>query len=187
MLGLDGGDQQRCGAGGLRGVCRGVINGAGVPTSNRRGRLFCSSYTIKARGSTPVALRSLRQLHRYRGRRDGILRLDAESWCLATGLSLAATPKQSGFVVDERSEPTLAIAVDAVSNPTTRVHQSGGIHGDLEGSIPSSTTEYLNNDKVVQRRRAGQRSHNRPAPSSRHAQHAAVGRWLRRCSHPRSS
>jgi len=45
----------------------------------------------------------------------------------------------------------------------------------------------LNNDRVVQRRRAGQRCHNRPAPPSPHAQHAAVGRWLRRCSHPRSS
>jgi hypothetical protein len=45
----------------------------------------------------------------------------------------------------------------------------------------------LNNDRVVQRRRAGQRSHNRPAPSSPHAQHAAVGRWLRRCSQRWSS
>jgi hypothetical protein len=83
--------------------------------------------------------------------------------------------------------------VDAVSIPTTRDAFSGGIHGEWEGSIPSSTTEHqcgaplLNNDRVVQRRRAGQRSHNRSAPSSPHAQHAAVGRWLRRCSQRWSS
>ena len=154
-----------------------------------------------------MAFRSLSQLHSYRGRRDVVLRLDAESWCLSIGLCLATKPKQFGFVVDQRSEPTLAIAVDAVSNPTTNTHQPGGVaerfkapvlfeagtREGREGSIPSSTTEHqcgaplLNNDRVVQRRRAGQRSHNRPAPSSPHAQHAAVGRWLRCWSHPRSS
>ena len=133
-----------------------------------------------------MALQSLSQLHSYRGRRDGVLRLDAESWCLSIGLCLAAKPKQSGFVVDQRSEPTLAIAMDAVSNPTTNAHQPGGVaerftapvsveaetRKGREGSIPSSTTEHqsgaplLNNDRVVQRRRAGQRCHNRPAPSS---------------------
>jgi hypothetical protein len=148
-----------------------------------------------------VALRSLSQLHSYRGRRDGALPLDAESWCLSIGLCLAAKPKQSGFVVDQRSERTLAIAIRAVSNPTTNAHQLGGVterfkapvsidaetRKGREGSIPSSTTEHLINDRVVQRRKAGQRCHNRPAPSCSHAQHAAVGRWLRRCSHPRSS
>src|ERR1051325_7578649 len=54
---------------------------------------------------------------------------------------------RSGFVVDQRSELTLAIATDAVSNPTTRGHQSGGIaeagtREGREGSIPSSTTEH---------------------------------------------
>ena len=92
------------------------------------------------------------------------MRLDADSSCLSIGQSLAAKPKHSGFVVDQRSEPTLAIATDAVSIPTTRVHQSGGIaeagtREGREGSIPSSTTAHMNNDRVVQRRRAGQRSH----------------------------
>jgi hypothetical protein len=156
--------------------------------------LFCPPQT-KLEESNPVALRSLSQLHSYRGRRDGVLCLDAESWCLPIGPCLAAKPKQSRFIVDERSEPTLAIAMDAVSNPTTRGAFSGGIHGEWEGSIPSSTTEHqcgaplLNNDRVVQRRRAGRRSLDkyRPAPSSPHAQHAAVGRWLRRCSQRWSS
>ena len=153
---------------------------------------FLFAQIIKARG-IQVALQSPSQLHSYRARQDVVLRLDAESWCLSIGLCLAAEPKQSGFVVDERSEPTLAIATDAMSNPTTRAQHPGGIHGEREGSNPSSTTEHqsgaplLNNDRVVQRRRAGQRCHNRPAPPSPHAQHAAVGRWLRRCSHPRSS
>ena len=160
--------------------------------------LFLFAQTSTHEESDPVTLRSLSQLHSYRGRRGGAMRLDAESWCLSTGLCLAAEPKPSGFVVDQWSEPTLAIATDAVSKPTTRVHQSGGIaeagtREGREGSIPSSTTEHrrgaplLNNDRVVQRRRAGQRSHNRPAPSSPHAQHAAVGRWLRRCSQRGSS
>ena len=155
----------------------------------------------QARG-IQVALQSHGQLHSYRGRRDGVLRLDAESRCLSIGLCLTGTPKRSGFVVDQRCELTLAIATDAVSNPTKRGHQSGGIaeagtREGREGSIPSSTTEHqcgaplLNNDRVVQRRRAGRRSldNHRPAPSSPliKAQHAAVGRWLRRCSHPRSS
>src|SRR5207237_5375036 len=81
--------------------------------------LFLFAQIIKARG-IQVALQSPSQLHSYRGRRDVVERLDAESWCLSIGLCLAAKPKQSGFVVDERSEPTLAIATDAMSNPTTR-------------------------------------------------------------------
>src|ERR687885_875218 len=152
--------------------------------------LFLFAQTSTYEGSDPVTLRSLSQLHSYRGRRGGAMRLDAESWCLAIDLRSLSAKR---FVGAQRSEPTLAIATDAVSNPTTSVHQSGGIaeagtREGREGSIPSSTTEHrrgaplLNNDRVVQRRRAGQRSHNRPAPSSPHAQHAAVGRWLRRCS-----
>lgn len=170
--------------------------------------LFAANHQ-RSRNRIQVALRSLTQLHSYRDWRDVVLRLDAESWCLSIGLCLAAKPKQFGFVVDQRSEPTLAIALDAVSNPATNSHQPGGVaerfkapvsteaetRKGREGSIPSSTTEHrsgaplLNNDRVVQRRRAGQRSHNRLAPSSPliKAQHAAVGRWLRRCSHPRSS
>ena len=170
-----------------------------MPRASRRvfvvGAFFLLAAIIELRGNGSVVLCSLSQLHSYRGRRDVVVRLDAESWCLSIGLCLAAKPKQSGFVVDERSEPTLAIATDAMSNPTTRAQHPGGIHGEREGSNPSSTTEHqsgaplLNNDRVVQRRRAGQRCHNRPAPSSPliKAQHAAVGRWLRRCSHPRSS
>src|SRR6266508_3643295 len=79
--------------------------------------LFTASHQ-SSRYRIQVALRSLSQLHTYRGLRDGLHRLDAESWCLAIGLCRAAKPKQSGFVVDQRSEPTLAIAMDAVSNPT---------------------------------------------------------------------
>jgi hypothetical protein len=184
-----------------------------MPQASRRvfvvGAFLFAANHQSSRNRIQVAVRSLTQLHSYRGRRDGVLRLDAESWCLSIGLCLAAKPKQSGFVVDQRSEPTLAIAIDAGSNPTTNTHQPGGIAARFkapgsieagarkgrEGSIPSSTTEHqdgaplLNNDRVVQRRRAGQRCHNRPAPSSPliQAQHAAVGRWLRRCSHPRSS
>src|SRR5207248_65567 len=125
----------------LRCVRRGVINAAGVPTCIRRGRFFLFAQIIKARG-IQVALQSPSQLHSYRGRRDVVVRLDAESWCLSIGLCLAAKPKQSGFVVDERSEPTLAIATDAMSNPTTRAQHPGGIHGEREGSNPSSTTEH---------------------------------------------
>jgi hypothetical protein len=173
---------------------------------------------IERRGNGQVVLCTLSQLHSYRGRRGGLLRFGRESWCPSTGLCLIAKPKRSDFVGDQRSEPTLATAMDAVSNPTTNTHQPGGVaerfkapgsieagtHAPLrftgrarkgrEGSIPSSTTEHqpgaplLNNDRVVQRRRTGRRCHNRPAPPSPvYTQHAAVGRWLRPCSHPRSS
>ena len=190
----------------MRNVLGRAINAAGVPTSIRRGRFFVRD-KHRPRGTRPVTLHSLSQLHSYRGQRGGAIRLGAERWCLSIGLRLTADTKRFAFVDDRRSEPTLAIATDAVSNPTTRAHQPGGVaerfkapvsieaetREGREGSIPSSTTEHrygaplLNNDTVVQRRRAGQRSHNRPAPSSPHAQHAAVGRWLRRCAQCRSS
>src|SRR5262249_52415841 len=101
----------------------------------------------------------------------------------------AGPQRRSNVVEAQKALPTNASAPDAVSNPTNRNQMFGGIQGTREGSIPSSTTEYLNNDRVVQRRRAGQRSLDKyqPAPPSPFAQHAAVGRWLRRCSHPRSS
>jgi hypothetical protein len=170
---------------------------------------FLFAVNIKSRGNGSVDLRSLSQLHSYRGRRGGVLRPGLESCCPSVGLCLAAPQKRSGFVGDQRSEPTVAIAMDAVSNPTTHTHQPGGVaerfkapvlfeagtREGREGSIPSSTTEHqsgallLNNDRVVQRRRAGQRCHNRPAPPSPviQPQHAAVGRWLRRCAQCRSS
>jgi hypothetical protein len=67
------------------------------------------------------------------------------------------------FGVGENPRLALASATDAVSIPTI--------------------TEILNNDTVVQRRGA-----HRPCASiTGYAQHAAVGRWLRRCSHLRSS
>src|SRR6478736_2684901 len=138
-----------------------------MPQASRRvfvvGAFLLAANQSKLEESNPVARRSLSQLHSYRGRRDVVLRLGAESWCLSIGLCLAAKPKQSGFVVDERSEPTLAFATDAVSNPTTRAQHSGGFDGTQEGSNPSPTTAHLNNDRVVQRRRAGRRSHNGPA------------------------
>jgi hypothetical protein len=188
----------------LRNVWSRAINAAGVPTCIRRGRFFVPANHRTTRKRI-VVLCSLSQLHSYGGRRGG--RLGVESRCPSTGLCLIAKTKRSYFVGDQRSEPTLAIAMDAVSNPTTNTYQPGGIaerfkalvsieagtRKGREGSIPSSTTEHhpgaplLNNDRVVQRRRAGQRCHNRPAPPSPHAQHAAVGRWLRPCSHPRSS
>ena len=116
-----------------------------------------------------------------------------ESWCLVTDSNFAGTQQRSSVVQAQNALPTIDSATDAVSIPTNLNHISSGIQGTREGSIPSPTAEHqsgaplLNNDRVVQRRRAGQRSHNRPAPLSPHAQHAAVGRWLRRCSHPRSS
>jgi hypothetical protein len=136
-------------------------------------------------------------LHSYRGRRGEALCLGAESWCLAIGPVLTGTEKRIALVGDQQSEPTLAVATDAVSNPTKRANQPGGVaerfkapvshqtgtREGREGSIPSPTTEHqpgallLNNDRVVQRRRAGQRSHNRPASPSPRPQHAAMGRW----------
>ena len=141
----------------------------------------------------PMKLHSLAQLHNYRGRRSGAMPFGCESWCLVTDSNFAGTQQRSDVVEAQRALPTIDSATDAVSIPTNRNHVSSGIQGTREGSIPSPTAEHqsgaplLNNDRVVQRRRAGQRSHNRPAPPSPHAQHAAVGRWLRRCSHPRSS
>jgi len=139
----------------------------------------------------PMKLHSLVQLHSYRGRRSGAMPFGRESWCLV--LAFAGTQQRSDVVESQKALLTNASASDAVSIPTNRNHTSGGIQGTREGSIPSPTAEHqpcaplLNNDRVVQRRRAGQRCHNRPAPPSLHAQHAAVGRWLRRCSHLRSS
>src|SRR5215471_15527827 len=92
-----------------------------------------------------MKLRSLVQLHSYRGRRSG-------------AMPFACTQQQRSNVVEAQK----ALPISA----TTRNRGSGGLQGTREGSIPSSTTEYLNNDRVVQRRRAGQRNHNRPAPSS---------------------
>ena len=141
----------------------------------------------------PMKLHSLAQLHSYRGRRSGAMPFGRESWCLVMDSDFAGIQRRSDVVEAQKTLLTNASATDAVSIPTKRNHISGGIQGIREGSIPSPTAEHqsgaplLNNDRVVQRRRAGQRSHNRPAPPSPHAQHAAVGRWLRRCSHPRSS
>src|SRR5215472_13323602 len=89
------------------------------------GAFFCHTQSSR-KESAPVALRSLSQLHSSRDRHDGVLRLAVESGCLSIGLRLAAKPKQPGFRVDQRSEQTLAIATDAVSNPTTRAPQPGG-------------------------------------------------------------
>jgi hypothetical protein len=98
-------------------------------------------------------------------------------------------------------EPTFAVATDAVSNPTQRIANPGGVaerfkapvskqtgtREGLEGSFPSSTTEHrlgaplLYSDRVVQRHRTGRRRHARPASPSPliQPQHAAVGRWSR--------
>ena len=133
-----------------------------------------------------MALRSLSQLHSYRSRRRGVVRGDTQSCCPSIALWLTAKPKPSGFVDEQWSELTLAIVLDAVSSPATHTQQPGGVaerfkapvlveagtREGREGSIPSSTTEHrpgaplLNNDRVVQRRGAGRRCHNRPAPSS---------------------
>ena len=143
-----------------------------------------------------MKLHSLGQLHSYRGRRSGAMPFGGESWCLEIDSDFAGTQRRSDVVEAQKALMTSASASDAVSIPTNRNHSSGGLQGTREGSIPSPTAEHqsgaplLNNDRVVQRRRAGQRiEKNRPAPPSPliKAQHAAVGRWLRRCSHPRSS
>lgn len=141
----------------------------------------------------PMKLHSLAQLHSYRGRRSGAMPFGPESWCLVTNANFAGTQQRSDVIEAQEVLPTIDSATDAVSIPSDRNNISSGIQGTGEGSIPSPTAEHqsgvplLNNDRVVQRRRAGQRSHNRPAPPSPRAQHAAVGRWLRCCSHPRSS
>jgi hypothetical protein len=141
----------------------------------------------------PMKLHSLAQLHSYRGRRSGAMPFGRESWCVVSDSKLAGTQLRLEVVQLQEAVPTIESATDAVSIPTNRNHSSSGIQGTRGGSIPSPTAEHqsgaplLNNDRVVQRRRAGQRCHNRPAPPSPHAQHAAVGRWLRRCSHSRSS
>ena len=179
-----------------------------MPQASRRvfvvGAFFVRSKSVEARG-IQVALQSPRQLHSYRGRRGENMCPGADSRCLAIGPVLNGTDQRSARVGKPQSEPTFAIATDAVCSPTTPTSQPGGVaerfsapvsneagtHASIgqEGSNPSSTTEHLNNHTVVQRRRAGQRRHNRPAPPSPHAfpQHAAVGRWLRGCSRPWSS
>jgi len=150
--------------------------------------VFCPSFTEE-----PMKLHSLVQLHSYRGRRSGAMPFGRESWCLVMDSAFAGTQQRSDVVESQKALPTNASATDAVSIPTNRNHTFSGIQGTREGSIPSPAAEHqsgaplLNNHRVVQRRRAGQRCHNRPAPPSLHAQHAAVGRWLRRCSHLRSS
>ena len=155
---------------------------------------FSSHFTEK-----PMKLHLLAQLHSYRGRRGGAMPYSRESWCLVTDPNFAGMQQRSDAVEAQTALP-IDSAKDAVSIPTNRNHtnrnhSSSGIQGTCEGSIPSPTTEHhcgaplLNNDRGVQRRRAGRRSLDkyRPAPSSPHAQHAAVGRWLRRCSQRRSS
>jgi hypothetical protein len=146
-----------------------------------------------------VALHSQSELHSYRGRRGGAMRLGAESWCLLTRQLLTVAEPRLVLVGDQQSEPTFAVATDAVSNPIKGTSQPGG--GSATGSRHRSPSRpgpardegvrvllpppsgkprapQLNNDSVVvQRRRAGQRRHNRHAPPSPHAsnqpQHAA--------------
>ena len=150
--------------------------------------LFCPNFTEE-----PMKLHSLVQLHSFRGRRSGAMPFGRESWCLVMDSEFAGAQQRSDVVESQEALPTNASATDAVSIPTNCNDTFSGIQGTREGSIPSPTAEHqsgaplLNNDRVVQRRRAGQRCHNRPAPPSLHAQHAAVGRWLRRCSQQRSS
>ena len=121
-----------------------------------------------------MKLHSPVQLHRYRGRRSGAMPFGRVSWCLVIDSDFAGTQRRSDVVEAQKALLTNASASDAVSIPTNRNHTSGGIQGTREGSIPSPTAEHqsgaplLNNDRVVQRRRAGRRSLDkyRPAPSS---------------------
>src|SRR5438477_9687773 len=116
----------------------------------------------------PMKLHSLAQLHSYRGRRSGAMPFGRESWCLVDSKLSGTLPRLD--VQLHEALPMIDSATDAVSIPTKRNHISGGIQGTREGSIPSPTADHqlraplLNNDRVVQRRRAVQRSHNRPAP-----------------------
>jgi hypothetical protein len=161
--------------------------------ASRRVFVVGAFFVLFHRGTNSMELHSLAQLHSYRGRRSGAIPFVRQSWCLVLHADFAGTQQRSDVVEAQKALPTNASARDAVSTPTNLSRTSGGIQGTREGSIPLPTAEHqsgaplLNNDRVVQRRRAGQRCHNRPAPPSPHAQHAAVGRWLRRCSHPRSS
>ena len=128
---------------------------------------FCPSFTEE-----PMKLHSLVQLHSYRGRRSEAMPFGRESWCLVMDSEFAGAQQRSDVVEPQKALLTNASATDAVSIPTNRNRTLSGIQGTREGSIPSPTTEHqsgaplLNNDRVVQRRRAGQRSHKRPAPPS---------------------
>ena len=121
-----------------------------------------------------MKLHSLAQLHSYRGQRSGAMPFGRESWCLVSDSKLSGTLPRLDVQLKEVL-PMINSATDAVSIPTKRNHISGGIQGTREGAIPSPTAEHqsgaplLNNARVVQRRRAGERCHNRPAPPSPHA------------------
>src|SRR5947199_9140017 len=95
----------------------------------------------------PMKLHSLAQLHRYRGRRSGAMPFGRESWCLVSDSKLSGTRPRLEVQL-QKALPTIDSATEAVSIPTDRIDISGGVQGTREGSIPSSTTEYLNNDRV---------------------------------------
>ncbi len=171
-----------------------------MPQASRRivvvGAFFVrSAMTARTQRGQPVQAHSLSQLHSYRGRRRAAIRLGGGSWCLAVEIAGSDTRVAR---LGLQPEPTLAIATDAVSNPTTRATRPGGVaerfkapvsvgtgtREGLEGSFPSSTTEHehraplLYSDRVVQRRRAGRQGFRPASPSPLiQPQHAAVGRW----------
>ena len=106
-----------------------------------------------------------------------------ESWCLVLDSDFAGTQRRSDVVEAQRALLTNASASDAVSIPTNRNHTSGGIQGTREGSIPSPTAEHqsgaplLNNDRVVQRRRAGRRSLDKYIDPRHHLPMPSMQRW----------
>lgn len=188
---------------GLRIVRGPAINATGVPTTCRHGRVFVfwpGTRASRCRKADRLTYRREPQLHKRSSRRGGSLSLGAGSWCLWPATCEGGLDQQPTDLVGVRLEPTIsAKAADAVSSPTESCIAPGGVaerfkapvatttgtREGLEGSFPSSTTEHLSgapllySDRVVQRRRAGRRRHDRPASPSpvMKPQHAAVGRW----------
>src|ERR671926_555678 len=113
--------------------------------------LFSSAMTPRVQKGQPVHAHAPRQLHSYRGRRGASTCLSLGSWCQAIEL---AESDQRVVRAGLRQEPTLTVATDAVSHPTKRVANPGGVaerfkapvtsetgtREGLEGSFPSSTT-----------------------------------------------
>lgn len=92
-----------------------------------------------------MKLHSLAQLHSYRGRRSGAVRLGRESWCLAIDSDFAGTQRRSDVVEAQKALPTNASATDAVSSPTATtllVGSSGHVKVRFLLPPPSTNTVF---------------------------------------------
>ena len=155
-------------------------------------------FTAHPGKGNPLRPLAISELHSSPERRGMDRCFGRSSWYLVPELGREQRFGGTSRVQLAQSKAPASDAQDAVSNPTTQHNRTPGgvaerfkapIQGigtreGLEGSFPSSTTEhrsgapYLDNDRVVQRRRAGRRTPERPAPPSpKYPQHAAMGRW----------